>query len=80
MIDNGIVRGSAEQAVSYIANGDSVYIHKDIEKTTNDQDTVEYQYQEYVYTKDEYLEFLTKQNEEIMLALAELGEVVTSNG
>lgn len=82
MKDIGIVQGSPEQAVPLVINGDVVYIHKDIKQIEGEDGAILYEYHEYQYSKDEYFKTMTQQNEEIMLAIAELGVMITggSNG
>lgn len=76
MKDVGIVHGSKVQAVPIIINGDIVYIHKNIKKLESEDGADIYEYHEYQYSRDEYLSVMTQQNEEIMLAIAELGSMV----
>lgn len=78
MKDNGIVQGEAEQAKPYIVNFDNVYVHKNITEIESKDGHKLYEYQEYVYNKDEYIALLASQNEETLLALAELGQVVAN--
>ena len=80
MVDNGIVRGSAEQALPFIANGDNIYIHENITKISAENEVPEYEYQEYIYNRDEYLEVLTNQQKEISSTLAQLIQQVNNNG
>ena len=73
------VQGSAEQAVPLIINHDIVYIHKNITKLEREDNAELYEYEEYQYSKDEYLQVLTQENQEMMLAIAELGNVVAGD-
>lgn len=58
MTDNGIVRGSKEQAIPLIIGKTLVYIHEDIhEVKVSDEDGrthTEWEYHEYTYNLDEY--------------------------
>lgn len=72
----GLVQGSEAQALPLIINGDIVYVHKDIKPIEREDGTVLYEYYEYLYTRDEYLQVITQQNEEMMLAIAELGTMI----
>ncbi len=73
------VQGSAAQAVPLIINHDIVYVHKNIIKLEREDNAELYEYEEYQYSKDEYLQILTEQNQEMMLAIAELGNVVAGD-
>lgn len=59
MIDNGVVIGSKEHAVSLIISKDSVYIHTEIKKIENED---LWRYKEIEYTKDEYIKLLADKN------------------
>lgn len=72
MINNGIVRGSAEQAVPFIANGENIYIHNNIKEVVTEQGTTEYEYLECIYSKDEYFKILNDQSNELMILVSEL--------
>ena len=80
MKEIGLVQGSEAQAKPLIINGDIVYVHKDIKKVEREDMhgniITFYEYYEYLYTRDEYLQVITQQNEEMMLAIAELGTLV----
>lgn len=62
----GIVQGSFEQAKDLIIGKDTVYVHTNITQVTEDKEgnAVEdlYSYNEIQYTKDEYIELLSKKN------------------
>ena len=78
----GLVQGSEAQAKPIIINGDIVYIHKDIKKVQREDEIgvhEHYEYYEYLYDRDEYLQILTQQNEEMMVAIAELGTMVAGD-
>lgn len=80
MKEVGLVQGSEAQAKPLIINGDIVYVHKDIKQIEHEDMhgniITLYEYYEYLYSRDEYLEVITQQNEEMMLAIAELGIMV----
>lgn len=76
MKDIGIVQGSAAQALPLVINGEVVYIHKDIKQIEHEDGAILYEYYEYQCTRDEYLQILAQENQEMMLAIAELGEMV----
>lgn len=70
MKDNGIVRGTEEQAKPLIVGATSVLVHTDIKKITVDSSLGNmyklYEYHEYVYDKDEYIySVLNKQQSDI---------------
>ena len=85
MKDMGIVQGNGEQAKELVIGKNKVYVHTDITPITTDtrgnEVTDLYQYHEIQYDKDEYIEIIAKQNEELnsgltdtQLALCELYE------
>lgn len=85
MKDVGIVIGNGEQAKPLVIGKDTVYMHTDIEPITENSrgEKVDdlFKYHEVQYDKDEYIELLAKQNEELtaglndtQLALCELYE------
>ncbi len=76
MTDVGIVWGSEEQAQPVIINDGTVYVHKDIKRVERDDDAVLYEYHEYLYTMEEYIYEMTKQNQDIMNAIAELRDMI----
>jgi len=88
MVDVGIVRGSAEQAVPLVIGTDVVYIHTDIQEVPNDDPEREqasplYQYHEIQYSKDEYILKLAQENERLnsdldntMIGLCDVYEMV----
>lgn len=69
MIDNGIVRGSAEQAVPLIIGVTTVYVHKDIceveVEVFGGETHTEWEYHEYTYDKDEYIKLISERVEAI---------------
>lgn len=69
MKDMGIIQGSAAQAVPLIVGKDRVYVHTDITPVTQDNqgNPVEgsFQYHEIQYEKDEYIELMSKQSQEL---------------
>lgn len=87
MKDIGIVQGSAEQALPLVINKNVVYVHTDIKQLeiTDEEmkDAVVYEYHEYQYSIDEYLQMVKQQsdsqNAEIMLAIAELGTMIAGD-
>lgn len=88
MTDMGVVHGSVKQAVPLVIGVDTVYVHTDIQKTTEtDPDTgktrTEYSYHEVQYDKDEYILLMAQQNEKLeeqitdtQLALCEAYEMM----
>lgn len=87
MKDIGIVQGSAEQALPLVINKDVVYVHTDIKQLeiTDEEmkNAVVYEYHEFQYSIDEYLQMAKEQsdsqNAEIMLAIAELGTMIAGD-
>lgn len=69
MKDMGIVTGNGEQAKALVIGKNKVYVHTDITPITTDargnEVTDLYQYHEIQYDKDEYIEIIAKQNEEL---------------
>ena len=71
MIDVGIVHGGEEQAKPLIVGKTTVYVHTDIHEVEvpdhddPEQTHIEYEYHEYTYDKDEYIELMSN-NEEKM--------------
>lgn len=59
MKDNGIVRGSIDQAKPLIVGVTTVYVHTDIHEVevedVDGETHTEYEYHEYTYDKDEYI-------------------------
>lgn len=84
----GTVQGNAEQAKALVIGKDTVYVHTDIapvEKSEKDTKDVEglFSYTEIQYDKDEYIELMAKQNEQLgndltdtQLALCEIYETI----
>ena len=73
MKDIGLIQGSAALAVPLIIGKDTVYVHTNIEKIDvnaegNPTDNL-YQYNEVQYDKDEYIELMAQQNEEMQEAI-----------
>ena len=87
MKDIGIVQGSVEQALPLAINKNVVYVHTDIKQLeiTDEEmkDAVVYEYHEFQYSIDEYLQMAKEQsdsqNAEIMLAIAELGTMIAGD-
>lgn len=71
------VFGNAEQAQPLVVSTDKVYIHKNIIKLETDANGNQvdnlYQYEEYQYTKDEFIHSLSEENKELLQAVGELG-------
>ena len=66
----GIVRGSKEASAPLIVNVDTVYVHKNIkevevidETRPEEEPRIEYEYEEWQYKKDEYIQMIAEQNE-----------------
>ena len=85
MKDMGIVTGNGEQAKELVIGKTKVYVHTDITPIATDargnEVTDLFRYHEIQYDKDEYIEIIAKQNEELnsgltdtQLALCELYE------
>lgn len=70
------VQGSEAQAEGLIVNKDTVYVHTNIIKVEKDTEgnPVEglYEYDEIQYTKDEYIELLSKKNEELQSQIIDI--------
>ena len=65
MINKGIVRGSAQQAIPLIIDKDTVYVHTNIHTVEVDdieETRIEYEYNEVQYTKDGYIKLVTEQS------------------
>lgn len=61
MIDIGIVHGNKDMAIPVYVGKTLVYVHTDITDVTTDEGSDKvYQYHEYQYDKDEYIELLTR--------------------
>lgn len=70
MIDMGIRFGSEAQAVPVLVDIDTVYVRTDIQEVpppdgVESEESKVFQYHEYQYTKDEYINLLGDQNEEL---------------
>lgn len=76
MRDMGIVRGSEAQAQPIVIGLDTVYLHDNIEKITNDDGTSDYQYHEIQYDKSEYLEMV--QPEKVTKLETQVAELQTA--
>ena len=81
----GTVQGNAEQAKALVIGKDTVYVHTDIVPVEKDGKIVEdlFSYTEVQYDKDEYIELMAKQNEQLgndltdtQLALCEIYETI----
>lgn len=81
----GTVRGNSEQAKALVIGKDTVYVHTDIVPVEKDGEIVEdlFSYTEVQYGKDEYIELMAQQNEQLgndltdtQLALCELYETI----
>lgn len=82
MKDLGIRQGSATFARPVVVMPDAVYVHEDIQKVEpqegmeNAGDT--YQYHEYVYTPDEYIQLIGSENDTLKKELAGMSDELTS--
>ena len=81
----GKVQGNSEQAKALVVGKDTVYVHTDIVPIEEDGKIVEnlFSYTEVQYGKDEYIELMAQQNEQLnsnlidtQLALCELYEII----
>ena len=81
----GTVQGNSEQAKALVIGKDTVYVHTDIVPVEKDGKIVEdlFSYTEVQYGKDEYIELMAKQNEQLgndltdtQLALCEVYELM----
>ena len=81
----GTVQGNSEQAKALVIGKDTVYVHTDIVPVEKDGKIVEdlFSYTEVQYGKDEYIELMAQQNEQLgndltdtQLALCELYETI----
>lgn len=81
----GMVQGNTEQAKPLVVGKDTVYVHTDIVPVEEDGKVVEnlFSYTEVQYGKDEYIELMSHQNEQLckdlidtQLALCELYESI----
>ena len=62
------VTGSKEQAKPLIVGKDTVYVHTNIREVEKDGIQM-YQYDEWQYEKDEYIEKLSTQNDTLLMDL-----------
>lgn len=65
MIEIKTVYGSKESAKNIIVGKDTVYIHTDVKAFTNKHGIEQYQYHECQYSKDEFLEVLWNELQEL---------------
>lgn len=81
----GTVQGNSEQAKALVIGKDTIYVHTDIVPVEKDGKVVEdlFSYTEVQYGKDEYIELMAKQNEQLgndlldtQLALCEIYETI----
>lgn len=81
----GTVQGNAEQAKALVIGKDTVYVHTDIVPVEKDGKVVDdlFSYTEVQYGKDEYIELMAQQNEQLnndltdtQLALCEIYETI----
>ena len=77
MKNNGRVRGGKEASASIIFNHDNVYIHTNVIKVEHDNedgmpDFDEYEYNEIILSKDEYLTYLQSRVNDLEEVIAEL--------
>lgn len=81
----GTVQGNSEQAKALVIGKDTVYVHTDIVPVEKDGKVVEdlFSYTEVQYDKDEYIELMAQQNEQLnndltdtQLALCEIYETI----
>lgn len=82
MKDLGIRQGSAAFAVPVVVMPDAVYVHKDIQRVAP-QDGMEnagdvYQYHEFVYEVDEYIQLIGSENDTLKENLSSMSEELTS--
>ena len=82
MKDLGIRQGSADFAVPVVVMPDAVYVHKDIQKV-EPQEGMEnagdvYQYHEFVYEPDEYIQLIGSENDTLKKNLSSMSEELTS--
>lgn len=81
MRDLGIRQGSAAFAVPVIVMPDAVYVHTDIEKV-EPQEEMEakdtYQYHEYVYSPEEYIQLIGNENDTLKMKLAGMSDELTN--
>ena len=82
MKDLGIRQGSGAFAVPLVVMPDAVYVHTDIQKV-EPQEGMEtsgevYQYHEYIYEPDEYIQLIGNENSTLKEQLADLSDELTS--
>lgn len=86
MINIGTIMGDAEQAKPLVIGKDTVYVHTDITPVPDDEENGirgMFSYTEVQYDKDEYIEMMAQQNENLntnlidtQLALCEIYESI----
>lgn len=76
MIDVGVIRGSKEQAKELIIGTDTVYVHSNIKPIETDDGSEVYQYNEFQYTKDEYIRVLSEKNTSLENQMESTQEVI----
>lgn len=81
----GTIQGNSEQAKALVIGKDTVYVHTDIVPVEKDGKVVEdlFSYTEVQYDKDEYIELIAQQDEQLgndltdtQLALCEIYEAI----
>lgn len=76
MIEVGIVHGSKEQAKELIIGTDTVYVHSNIKPVETEDGSEVYQYNEFQYTKDEYIRVLSEKNTSLENQMESTQEVI----
>ena len=81
----GMVQGNTEQAKPLVVGKDTVYVHTDISPVEEDGKVADnlFSYTEVQYDKDEFIEMMAQQNEQLsndlidtQLALCEIYEAI----
>lgn len=82
MKDNGIRQGSEEFAKPVVVKSDAVYVHTDIVPVDppagEEFPSPVYQYHEYIYTPDEYIQMLDTENTQLKETVSTMSEELTS--
>lgn len=84
MKDLGIRQGSGAFAVPVVVLPDAVYVHTDIQKVEPQEEMgmetsgEVYQYHEYVYEPDEYIQLIGNENTSLKEQLAGVSDELTS--
>ena len=82
MKDLGIRQGSAAFAVPVVGKSDAVYVHTDIEQIEppagEEPTSPVYQYHEYVYDPEEYIELIGNENTELKESLENVTNELTT--